>query len=190
MFWLLSQLSNSAYNIRTQNWGNLCTKSHFAPECYIFTSALQNNSPFSCQHVSLANEMKLLVFSIRPLWMLVRTCACRFCSLRGVWLPLPAAFSLSSSFSGPEPSCGGASLSALCSTAESGAAGPDDSRFWRRRLSRTWQVKRTWQDESNNKNKSQTFLWYRWLFSCQFPSVNLWVQIKLQVNSEEWTLEK
>lgn len=103
------------------------------------------------------------LFGIKPFVLCACTCACRSCSLTGVWLPALwlAALSLpSSSPSGPAPACGAASLSALCSTAESGAAGPDDSRFWSRHLSRTWHTNRTWGQwhENNINNKSNNFL--------------------------------
>lgn len=102
-------------------------------------------------------------FGMKPFVLCSRTCACRSCSLTAVWLPALwlAALSLSSSssLSGPAPACGAESLSALFSTAESAAAGPDDSRFWRRHLSRTWHANRTWgQWHVNNNNKNNSHL--------------------------------
>lgn len=70
-----------------------------------------------------------------------RTCACRSRSLTGFSLPA-LWLAVSSSSAGPPSDCGTLSLSPLCSTSETGALGRDDSRFWSRHLSSTWQTKK------------------------------------------------
>lgn len=69
------------------------------------------------------------------------TCACRSCSLTDSSVPA-LWLTMCSSSSGFPSCCRMVSLSALSSTSERWALGPNDSLFWSRHLSRTWHTER------------------------------------------------